>query len=158
MKRLVFVVAIVVSATVAIAAPPTIAELQEIYGYASPQAYIQAQRQVEEENALRAETLRQQRLANDYEAQNNALKLENQRLRNEALQGKNAALRQPLNNGAPLNAQQREKALAASDEEIIGMARYAASLSTNPDPAQRARGERLSQIARMAADIRRQKP
>jgi hypothetical protein len=158
MKRLVFVVAIVVGATAAIAAPPTIAEFQETYGAWNPEAYRQADLQVEQANALQAETLRQKRLANEYEVQHNALKLENQRLRNEALQRKNAALRQPPNNGEPLNARQLEKARTASDEEIADMARYAASLSTDPDPAQRTRGERLSQIARMATEVRRQKP
>ncbi|MFZ2295013.1 MAG: hypothetical protein WAW46_08240 [Polaromonas sp.] len=76
---------------------PSLSDLEAIYGVGSPEAYLEGTRQIEQANRLQEQELQQRRLqneraalANQYEAQNNALRLENQRLKNEALAKSNA--------------------------------------------------------------------
>lgn len=140
------------------------ADLREIYG-SGPEAYLQGRRQVEQSNQLQEQALRQLQLenqrsalANQYEAQNNALRLENQRLKNEALADKNAENRQRYGSErVPLSASQYDRLLRIGDEELNQIIAQGQKLSADPDPLAQARGQRLMQISRLAVELRQKR-
>lgn len=137
------------------------ADLEAIYGVGSPTAYEEGRRQIEQSNRLLEQELQQRRLANEraamanqFEAQNHALRLENQRLKNEALASSNEEKRKLEAQPFQLSQSQLASALGASDAEIRNLISQAERMSADPDPATRIKGQRLTRIAKAVVEVR----
>ena len=141
---------------------PSPADLADIYGPWNPETYLQGRKQIEQSNLLQEQRLQQLRaenekriLSNQYEAQNNALRLENQRLKNEALANSNAETRQRLD-GQPLQLTQPQitQALGLSAAEVDFQKRRAETMRVDPDPTTQAKGQRLMKLVEAVIEVR----
>lgn len=144
--------------------PRAESELEKIYG-SGPEAYLQGSKQVEQATRIREEQIKQLQLqnqgaalANQYEAQNNALRIENQRLKNEALARENNDKRLRYGTeGVALNDEQYKRLQTIGDEELSQMIKDGQRLTATSDPANQAKGSRLLQIARLGMELRQKR-
>lgn len=142
---------------------PSTADLADIYGPWNPETYSQGRKQIEQSNLLQEQKLQQLRLenearalANQYEAQNNDLRLENQRLKNEALINSNAVTRQTRESQpSQLTQSQITQALGFTEAEINFQMRRAENMSIDPDPAIQVKGQRLMKLVKAVIETRK---
>lgn len=140
-------------------------ELEKIYGVGSQESINIGRQQVEQSYLLRQEALKKMQAENQraestrqYELENNALRLENLRLKNEALARENAEVRKPYGSeGVTLSVAQYERLQRITDDELSRLLAQGRSLSSDSDPVLRSRGERLLQFARLATEIRQKR-
>jgi hypothetical protein len=145
--------------------PPAKSELGKIYGDWNPETYLQGSKQIEQAAKIREEQIKQlqlqnqrAKLANEYEAQNNALRIENQRLKNEALARENNDKRQRYGTeGVALTDEQYKRLQTIGEEELSQMFKDGQRLTATSDPANQAKGSRLVQIARLGWELRQKR-
>jgi hypothetical protein len=145
--------------------PRAESELEKVYGSWNPQTYLEGSKQLEQAVRIREEQIKQSQLqnqgaalANQYEAQNNALRIENQRLKNEALARENNDKRLRYGtDGVALNDEQYKRLQTIGDEELSQMIKDGQRLTATSDPANQAKGSRLLQIARLGLELRQKR-
>lgn len=86
------------------------------------------------------------------------MRIENQRLKNEALARENNDKRLRYGTeGVALNDEQYKRLQTIGDEELSQMIKDGQRLTATSDPANQAKGSRLLQIARLGMELRQKR-